>query len=342
MNPQYEKQEVVSLSVLIGLGVVLFFVVVAGYFFYGLQPADGNSLKEEIIIEKGDGVKEIGARLSQKSLIKSIAVFKMYTLLTGKAQRFQPGAYEISNMMSVPQIVGEITSSKRNDVLVTITEGSALRDIASTLEVAGVIKDKDDFIDFPVDSLEVDYPFLTHSDSLEGFLFPETYYFEKNSSPEEVVRKMLNVFDKKVWPLISESRNWYDILILASYLEREVPEFENRQLVAGILQKRISLKMPLQVDATLSYAKCGGELKKCKNIKVLRSDIDMISPYNTYKHTGWTPTPISNPGEAAISAALSPKSSLYLYYLSSPETYETFFSKTLSEHNEKRNKYLSL
>lgn len=340
MNPHYDKKEVVNLSVLVGLGLLLLFVVVAGYFFYGLQPADAGTMKSDFKIERGESFKSVGARLSQESLIKSIAVFKMYALITGRAQKIQPGTYELSNAMSLPEIVTLITSAKRGDVLITIPEGAALRDIAESLEIAGVLKDKKDLIELPIASLRVDYPFLSRATSLEGFLFPETYYFEKNSSAETVARKMLGVFTSRAWPLLSESRDWYERLILASYLEREVPEYEDRTLVAGLLLKRISLKMPLQVDATLSYAKCGGALKSCPEIRVFRSDTGIASPYNTYKRLGWTPTPISNPGEIAIRAALNPKQSPYLYYLSAPNTQETFFSKTLKEHNEKREKYL--
>ena len=329
-----------NLSVLVGLGLLLLFVVTAGYFFYGLQPADAGTVKSDFKIEKGESFKSVGARLSQESLVKSITVFKMYALLSGRAQKIQPGNYELSNAMSLPEIVATITSAKRGDILLTIPEGATLRDIADALEDAGVIAKKSELVEFPVSSLRVDYPFLARATSLEGFLFPETYYFEKNSSADVVARKMLSVFASRAWPLLSESRDWYERLILASYLEREVPEYEDRTLVAGLLLKRISLKMPLQVDATLSYAKCNGALKGCDEIRVFRSDTAIASPYNTYKRLGFSPTPIANPGEVAIRAALAPKESPYLYYLSAPDTQETYFSRTLKEHNEKREKYL--
>lgn len=341
MNPQYEKKEVVNFSVLIGLGVLLFLVVLIGYFFYGLQPFDGNTDKQQFIVDRGESFKSVSARLSQESLVKSLAVFKMYMLLTGQAQNIKPGTYELSNAMTVPQIVDEITSSRRNDVLVTIPEGSSVRDIGKILEEAGVVTKESDITNFPIKSVISDYPFLVRMQSLEGFLFPETYYFERNSSPEVIIRKMLGTFEKRAWPMFNTTRDWYERLILASYLEREVPEFENRQLVAGVLFRRINLSMPLQVDATLLYAKCDGLIRDCKNLKVFRSDLTMASSYNTYTRLGWTPTPIANPGESAIQAALTPKFSSYLYYLSSPDTKETYFSKTLDEHNTKRKKYLS-
>ena len=98
--------------------------------------------------------------------------------------------------------------------------------------------------------------------------------------------------------------------------------------------------MPLQVDATLSYAKCGGLIVGCSGLGVTRSDLTAASPYNTYQRLGRTPTPISNPGQAAIQAATQPKASPYLYYLTTAKTKETLFSKTLDEHNLKRAQYL--
>lgn len=339
MNPQLKQEGAVNFRVLIWLSIVLFCIIVIAYFFYSLQPNNISKTEREFKIAKGEGLREIGAHLSQESLVKSLTMFKVYALLIGKAQRFQPGAYMLSDTMSVPQIVNALTSKGRSDVLVTIPEGSTLADIDSILADAK-ITEKGAVKNFPTKNLASDYSFLNNISSLEGFLFPDSYYFELNSSPEKVVRRMLDVFSEKMWPLLSGEKDWYAKLILSSFLEREVPEFEDRQIVAGILLKRLSIKMPLQVDATISYAKCGGQIRGCNDVLVTRSDLHIASPYNTYERLGLTPTPISNPGESAIRAALLPEKSQYLYYLSSPKTKETLFSKTLEEHNIKRAKYL--
>mgnify|MGYP001588311823 FL=1 len=140
--------------------------------------------------------------------------------------------------------------------------------------------------------------------------------------------------------MLEGRENWYETLILASILEREVPEFEDRQIVAGILLKRIKNIMPLQVDATISYVKCGGAIRECENPRVGRNDLNLSSPYNTYQVLGWPPGPISNPGLPALQAALAPKTSGYLYYLSAAKTGATIFARTLEEHNLNRAKYL--
>jgi len=339
MNLQFKQGGAVNFRVFIGLAVILVCIIVVAYFFYSLQPNNISKIEKEFKIIKGEGFKEIGARLSQESMVKSLTVFKVYALLTGKAQRFQPGVYMLSDTMSVPQMVSALTSKGRSDVLVTIPEGSTLADIDSILTDEKIIE-KGTIKNFQIKNLTSDYSFLNNISSLEGFLFPDSYYFELNSSPEKVVRRMLDVFSERAWPLFSGEKDWYQKLILSSLLEREIPEFEDRQIVAGILLKRISIKMPLQVDATIGYAKCGGQIRGCESLLVARSDLRIASPYNTYERLGWTPTPISNPGESAIRAALSPQKTQYLYYLSSSKTKETLFSKTLEEHNIKRAKYL--
>lgn len=352
MNPQFEPRGMFNFRVLSVLGIVLFLIVLVAYFFYGLQPVSsqggvsGGSVRtpgevKQIRIVKGEGFKEIGAELSRDTLIKSISIFKMYSIITGKAQKFQPGLYEVTPAMSVPQIVDLLTSGGKNEATVTIAEGMTLKDISSALVGAGVLG-KEGISEFPfkTKAFTDSYPYLANADSLEGFLFPDTYRFNLNSSVEEVLKIFLDNFNTKAWPLLQNNKNWYDMLKLASILEREVPNFDDRQVVAGILLKRLNLGIPLQVDATVSYAKCNGEFKTCASAQITRSDLQIISPYNTYKRLGLPPTPISNPGQIAIKAAGSPQKTAYLYYLSVAKTGETLFSKTLDEHNAKRAKYL--
>ncbi|OGG40687.1 hypothetical protein A3A21_00375 [Candidatus Jorgensenbacteria bacterium RIFCSPLOWO2_01_FULL_45_25b] len=322
------------------VGGFLVFVLALGYFFYGLQPSFVE--KEGPVsfgISKGESFRSIGARLSQEGLVRSISVFKVYALLTGSAQKFQPGMYELASTMSVPELVRALTSVGKNEVAVTIPEGYTLKDIEAVLSKQGVLEEGA-LSAFEFHRLILDYPFLEGAGSLEGFLFPDTYRFERGSSPDEIVRRFLDTFQAKAWVLLKEHQSWHDRLILASYLEREVPEFQDRRIVAGILLRRLQLGMPLQVDATISYAKCKGRFADCEGVRILRSDLTFVSPYNTYQRMGWTPTPISNPGEAAIKAALNSEKTKYLYYLSERETGITHFSRTLEEHNSKRLKYL--
>ena len=329
-----------------GLGVLLVCIFTVAYFFYGLQPVSftgtesgAGAVVREFRIAKGEGFKGIAARLSQESLIKSIAVFKLYALLTGRAQSFQPGVYEIGTTMSIPEIVALLTGGGKNEVTVTIPEGSTLKDIDGYLAEAGIAEDAD-LAEYVPSTLASTYPFLAEAASLEGFLFPDTYRFRPDATADEVLAVLLSTFERKAWPLLQGKRDWYETLILASLLEREVPEFTDREIVAGILLKRLDRGIPLQVDATVNYVKCDGAPRGCTEPTVTKADLKIASPYNTYQHLGFPPTPISNPGQSAIRAARDPETSPYLYYLSASTTKETIFSRTLDEHNANRVKYL--
>jgi len=266
-------------------------------------------------------------------------VFKAYSILTGNARKFQPGLYQLASTMSVPQIVEYMTAGGKNEVTVTITEGWTVKDIDAALASSSVIT-PGALSNFPFKSLAVQYPFLDQG-SLEGFLFPDTYNFELGSSAETVLRQLLDNFERKAWSVLTAQSNWYDSLIEASYLEREVRTTNDRKIVAEIILKRLKLGMPLQIDATVSYAKCGGSFTNCDKPAVTKDDLKIASPYNTYTRLGLTPTPIANPGLDAIKAALNPnKTTNYLYYLSDSATGKTFFSKTLDEHNDMKAKYL--
>lgn len=295
----------------------------------------------EFLIVKNEGFKSIAARLSQATLIKSITIFKLYALFTGTAQKFQPGSYKLSQTMSVPEIVATLTSRGSNEISITIPEGSTVRDIEFILTRAGVLTEGEKVLsDYQPSAFVETRPYLSDANSFEGFLFPDTYRFEIGSKPTVVLEVFLNNFEEKAWPLIREEPDWYATITLASLLEREVPEFPDRQIVAGILLKRMKIRMPLQVDATIGYVKCEGQFKECAVVTVRKSDLKTPSPYNTYLHIGLPPTPIANPGTASLQAALTPTASPYLYYLSASTTQETYFSKTLEEHNDKRARYL--
>ncbi|TSC52483.1 MAG: UPF0755 protein [Parcubacteria group bacterium LiPW_41] len=336
------------MRLLVVLGALLAFIFVVAYFVYSLQPSDTENNQEDntiststavqFKIEKGEGIREIASRLSSEKLIRSITVFKFYTVISGTAHRFLPGSYTISNAMSIPEIVKEFTDGGKNETTVVIPEGTTIRDVEEILAGAGVLQKG---VSLPKDPklFEKEFPFLEKRTSLEGFVFPDTYRVPLDAPPEVIVRKFLETFERKAWPILKEQDDWYNRLVLSSILEREVITFEDRQIVAGIFLKRISIRMPIQADATISYEKCDGKYKGCEVIRMARSDTAIPSPYNTYQRLGLPPTPIANPGQSAIRAAIEPQKTPYLYYLSA-KTGETLFSRTLDEHNIKRAKYL--
>jgi len=232
-------------------------------------------------------------------------------------------------------IFGNPEPPKRPSVDVTIPEGLTRAQIESRLREAGVQIGENEFVvaaNTPTTRAfaEYGYDFLYDIDanSLEGMLFPDTYEFHLDDSVESIVDKFLRNFAEKVPDLSS-----YKVLILASLLEREVQTEEDMRLVAGVLNNRLAIGMPLQVDATLAY------ISNKKTAELTNADKLIDSPFNTYKYRGLPPAPIANPGLKAINAALNPKAHNYFYYLSAPDG-TTHFAETLKQHNANKALYL--
>lgn len=204
-------------------------------------------------------------------------------------------------------------------VTVTIPEGSTVSDINEILVETGVLSDA--FFD----------------ESLQGYLFPDTYEFFLGSSIGVVDERFRENFETKAVPLLEKATgdvSVHEILTVASLIEGEVPDTNERRLVSGIIWKRIKMGIPLQVDATICF------IKGNPCLPITDEDKNIDSLYNTYRYRGLPPGPISNPGIDAISASINPEESLYLYYISDPKTGETIFAKSLDEHNSNVVKYL--
>ena len=175
-----------------------------------------------------------------------------------------------------------------------------------------------------------------HSTSLEGFLFPSTYEFTRRATCEQVVKRMVQDF-RAVWETLPASDTAQrhggltpaQVVTLASLVERETPNAEERAVVAGVFYNRLHKGYPLQCDPTVQYAI---ELQGHSRTDVRPKDLRVNSPYNTYQHRGLPPGPIANPGEASLRAALAPTPTDYLYFVANDEGGH-FFSRTLAEHN---------
>lgn len=298
--------------------IILLLSFLLAYFLGLLKPvgeASGGSSK--LVVSSGQSFGMISAALKDRQLIRSKNIFKIYALVSGSATKLKPGNYELFHSFSTPEIIDLLVRGPEIDAQITVVEGDDLESIAGKLDKRGILNSKD-FLNYGWQALIESYPFLQSARSLEGFLFPDTYRFFLNSSSEAVAKKFLDNFKKKARPLLTDwdgaktDLDSYELLTLASLIEKEIPFHEDRLVVSGILRKRLAISMPLQVDAAPE----------------------------TYKKYGLPPGPIANPGLDAIYAALNPKNSDYLYYLSDPKTKKTIFSRTLDEHNENRIKYL--
>lgn len=337
--------------------IVILLLALTIFFYWGVfLPKNAASLETKIFsVEKGEGTKEIAMNLEKEGLIKSAPLFRVYTLTWGLSDKLQAGEYLLSSSMAVPEIAGKMAKGEVLKENFTIIEGWNLRDIAWNFENKGMFMAEELFelVGFPLinfsepnnmplpKDFSQSFDFLKDKPknvSLEGYLFPDTYEIQRGAGLEDVVRKILKNFDKKLAPDLREeikkqNKTIFEVITMASLLEKEVKTLEDKKLVSGILWKRLKTGMPLQVDATLSYITG----KKTTKISIEETKID--SPYNTYKHQGLPLGPICNPGLESILAALDPQNSDYWYYLSTPEG-QTIFSKTLKEHNIASDKYL--
>lgn len=312
----------------IGATALLILVSVFAFFAYGLEPASADASMAPVVftVKQGEGFRTIVNELSANHIIRSSLVAGTLSLLTGSAFSLQPGSYRLSPSMSPSEILDELSNGRGREVSVTIPEGANLYQIDAALSDALVIQ-RGALVNF-------------HDDGdLEGRLFPDTYWFFTGSDARDVVQKFLDNFNAKAAPLLAvEGKDAGNDLIVASMVEKEVSDPQDKKIVAGILWKREKAGMPLQVDATVCYAaqvETPTGTPACGTL-----DLKLDSPYNTYLYKGFPPAPIGNPGLSAIEAAISPASSPYWFYLSDPKTGKTIFAKTLDEQHQNTVKYL--
>ena len=285
-------------------------------------------------VSDGESFSEVAKGLAAAGLIRSRLAFEVAAIASGGAFHIQPGTYAISVSSSSVEILRDITGNGKQLVNVTIPEGSNIYQIDEVLAESGVIS-RGALIAFKDDG------------DLEGRLFPDTYQFFKGSDIATVVQKFLDNFSEKAEPLLqSDGANAEKDLVMASMLEKEVPDPSDQKMVAGILEKRMASGMRLQLDATVCYAKQVTEPNVITDCSALLSQdfgpsSIYNSDYNTYLHKGLPLGPIGNPGISAITAAMHPVSSSYLYYLSDPATGKTIYAKTLAQQDANIKKYLN-
>lgn len=325
--------------IIIACLLVLFFCLFI--FSYHLQVPLSKNIEEKIfVIEKGKGSEKIAANLRKEGFITNKWAFFYYIWLKNKSAKLQAGAYSLSPSMSALEIAKKIIKGDviKDWIKITIPEGWTNQRIEARLIESGILIPKE--YEFYRVATE-DFPFLADrplGPSLQGYLFPDTYYFDKETFIGDAVKKMLSNFGRKLTKdlekeIKKQGKTIHDIVIMASILEREVITDEDRAIVSGIFWKRIKNNYPLQSCATIAYV-----LEKDK-WRYSYKDTRIESPYNTYLNIGLPPTPINNPGLSTIKAAIYPQETEYNFFLTDPETNKTIFSKTLDEHNQNKAKY---
>ena len=301
------------------------------------EPNSKNAGKKIFVITEGQGSGDVAGNLQKEDLIKNRFVFILYLNYKGIGDKVQAGEYEIPENLNMIDVASIITTGKIVTSKITIPEGWTIDQIGDYLEKNTIIK-KADFT--AATKKKYDYEFLSdkpESADLEGYLYPDTYMLTVEPTADEVVKKMLDNFDKKYTQEMrakakTSNMSTYEVVTLASIVEREVAKADDRKLVASVFLNRLNYDMPLESCATIQYI-----LKENKK-QFTYAETRTPSPYNTYIAKGLPEGPIGNPSIDSISAVLYPEKSNYYYFLSSNGT--TYFSKTIEEHNANKAKYL--
>lgn len=323
----------------ISIILILFLILLGGFFYFRNNVYYSHRTEDNIMIfeiKKGEGNKEIASDLVEKKLISGKIYFFYYLYANNLLGKIMPGEYLLSGNLSIPEIVHIITNPKAQVAKVTFPEGLTVKDMAEVLKKNNF--DGDEFLrlanNIP-ESFHTRYAFLNNIKvkSLEGYLFPDTYFFKKEATAESILKKMLDNFEEKMDARIldeigRQNKKIDEVIILASIVEKEVRSQADMKIVAGIFENRLAIDMPLQSDATLSY--------------ILDDKIDshtveqtkIVSPYNTYINKGLPPGPIDNPGMNAILAVVNLQKTDYLYFLTAKVNGENkvYYAKTFEEH----------
>lgn len=287
-------------------------------------------------IEHGSSRWQIAGTLRHDDVIRSRLAFALFSAWHYR-KRLQAGEYLIDHPMDSREVFWKIAHGRVFVHVVTVPEGWTMYDIADELDRQGICS-KADFL-AAAHNASLISDLAPHASSLEGFLFPSTYEFTRHTTCGEIAERMVGSF-RAVWQSIDTAGahpaglTTLQVVTLASLVERETPNPDERPQVAGVFYNRLARGYPLQCDPTVQYAMAvDGE--QVKDVKP--EDLRVDSPYNTYEHRGLPPGPIANPGEAALRAALNPAHSDYLYFVANGHGGH-FFSRTLAEQDRNINR----
>lgn len=281
--------------------------------YYTFKSTSGNEVTVQI--PEGSTSADIAKILKENGLIKYETAFKLKVRLSEYNNKLRYGTFNLNTGMCMRDIIAELGGGGTSgDVVFTVPEGFSAENIAARAEKSEICT-REEFIKALGDSYEYSFirqiPNETYKYKLQGFLFPSTYRFKKNTPAHEVINTMLGEFEKQYRNVSDGGDDIFAVVTTASLVEREARLDSERATIAGVIKNRLNNGMLLQIDATVVYAVTDGNYDKTS---VTYSDLKTESPYNTYLHKGLPAGPICNPGIKSIEAALKPQSHDYLYY----------------------------
>ncbi|WP_020613659.1 endolytic transglycosylase MltG [Sediminispirochaeta bajacaliforniensis] len=306
-------------------------------------PSDSDRL---LAIEAGDTLSSVAGRLKEMGAIRSRYFFLALAKWQGTESKIKRGLYTIAPGLTALEVHDLLVEGKQRLFKVTIPEGFGAREIGDILAEAGVV-DKEAFLDAVshYKPAEDAFPVEWGNKGAEGFLFPDTYLFQKDYPAKQVVEHLVDSFFAELERFEPDYKSLkpeelYQRVILASVVEREYRRAEEAPLIASVFWNRLATNMPLQSCATVVYV-LTEEQGRPHPERITFRDLEVDSPYNTYLHKGLPPGPICNPGLTALKAAFQPEKSDYLFFvLKNPQTGEHVFSKNYGDHDRAYQLYI--
>lgn len=308
--------------------ILLLTAVVFLFLKTNLTPFSSDTKNRVFIIHSGEGLTNISKRLEEDQLIKNNLSFIVYSFLIGQNSDIQAGTYRLSPSLTTSEIVKKLTTGGISDYWLRIPDGSRLEEVALL---------------FPDNPYFTSQDFLRENKNKEGYLFPDSYLIPEYFNLKQILSVVSDNFDQKFSKAKEKSNSELsdrNNLILASLLEREGRSLKSKQMIAGILLNRLNINMALQLDATVQYARDN----QVKNLvkywePIVKNDLRIESPFNTYKSPGLPPRPICNPGYDSLYAVFHPIDSDYLYYITGNNS-QMYYAENLDGHNQNIQKYL--
>lgn len=293
-----------------------------------------------ITIQEGQGAQEVGEKLEDEGIISSGLLFRVLVALEGYEGKLVAGDYEFEKGTPTLEAVERIRRGQTAPLVITIREGVRAEEIAELMEDKKVVS-AEDFLEAIESWYEFSFLYTKpYWANLEGYLFPDTYFFGRNMTTEEVVQQILENFDQRFDSELREETavaglSVHTVLTLASIVEREAQVAEERPIIAAVFLKRLRRGMPLEADPTVQYA-VGSDPASVARYgywkgELTAADLEVDSPYNTYRNTGLPRGPICNPGLDSIQAVLRPAQTNYLYFVARADGSHVF-AETLEEH----------
>jgi UPF0755 protein len=318
------------------VGALVLVGTVAAYGYRALgMPSQSVEIHHIVEISEGASFREVANLLAQKGLIVSSFWFRLLGKVQDAERKIQPGEYELHTAMRPVEILNALVKGKVIHYGVLIPEGLTAQQIGKLLEEGGIAKEAD------IARLVADPAFVKSlglkAQTLEGYLFPDTYHFRRRTRPEDVLRAMAQRFKAAYTPELQAQATALgmterQVVTLASIIEKETGRDDERPLISAVFHNRLKKRYPLQSDPTVIYG--------IRNFSgnLTRKDLGRRTPFNTYTKLGLPPSPIANPGLRSIQAAVNPAPVKYLYFVSKNDG-SHHFSATVAEHTRAVERY---